>query len=96
MEEFVRIVMVNDGVVGLEVRLPDAPPLILVRGRKGFVMCGYLDIGVAEKLGLKAARVTGVGCVEDLLEKEIAEVTSRAREAGIKEGVKVKDVIDKL
>lgn len=86
----------NKKLVGIEIELPNAPPLIILRGDKGFVMCGYLDIKVADKLGLVAARVTGVRSISEMLEKEIVEVTSRASEHGILPGMKVKDIISKL
>ena len=56
-------------------------------------MCGYLNISVADKLGLVAARVVGVRTVEDMLEKNIVEVTAKARELGIKEGMKVREAL---
>ncbi len=80
-------------IVGIEIELPDAPPLILIRGDKGFVMCGYLNIDVAEKLGIPAVRVSGVKNIDEMLEKTISEVTSKAMEIGIKPGMKVKDIL---
>ncbi len=89
-----RVKRVGDGIIGFEIDLPNAPPLIVVRGRRGFIMCGYLDLGVADKLGLVAVRVSGVSSVEDMLDKEVSGVSSKARELGIKVGDKVKDIID--
>ena len=80
-------------VIGIEIELPDAPPLILIRGDKGFVMCGYLNIDVAEKLGILAIRVSGVKNIDEMLEKTISEVTTKAMELGIKPGMKVKDIL---
>ncbi len=92
----VRVKRVSSCVIGVEIDLPDAPPLILLRGKKGFVVCGYLDASVAEKLGLIAARVSGVTSVEDMLNKEVTWSSSKAMEQGIKPGVKVSEIIDKL
>ncbi len=93
----VKIVRINDKkLLGIEISLPNAPPLLVLRGDKGFIMCGYLDIGVAEKLGLIAGRVTGVKSIEEVMDKEIVDTTSKAREHGIKPGVRVKDIIDIL
>ena len=44
--------------LGVRVELYKAP-LLLIKGKKGFLMCGYLNIKAAEKLGDAAARVTG-------------------------------------
>ncbi|MEM1825468.1 MAG: DUF1805 domain-containing protein [Desulfurococcaceae archaeon] len=83
-------------LLGVEIELPNSPPLVLIRGSRGFVMCGYLDIDTAEKLGAIAVKVRGVKNVEEMLEKEICEVTSKARDNGFNTGVKVKDIIKYL
>ncbi len=89
-----KIIEINGKkIVGFEIDLPNAPPLIILRGDKGFIMCGYLDIKVAEKLGLVAARITGVKNVEEALDKTINEATSKAIEQGIKPGMKVREIL---
>jgi len=93
IETLVHVKKVDEGIVGLEVSLPNAPPLLLIKGSRGFIMCGYLNISVADRLGLAAARVVGVRTVEDMLEKNIVEVTAKARELGIKEGMKVREAL---
>jgi len=40
----------NKNEVGYEIKMQNAV-LVLVKTEKGFVMCGYLDIKTAEKLG---------------------------------------------
>ncbi|MCS7127893.1 MAG: DUF1805 domain-containing protein [Sulfolobales archaeon] len=92
----VRVKNVGEGVIGVEVSLPNAPPLIVIAGKRGFIMCGYLDIITADKLNAVAARVRGVKNVEEMLSGEIETATSRAMELGIRAGVKVKEVIDLL
>ncbi len=93
----VKLIEVNGKkLLGIEIDLPNAPPLIVLRGDNGFVMCGYLDISVAEKIGVLAARVTGVKSVEEMLDKEIGEATSKAIEKGVKKGVKVRDIVKYL
>lgn len=89
-----KVVDVNgDKMLGIEIDLPDSPPLVVLRGSRGFVMCGYLDISAAERQGAIAAKVRGVRSVEEMLEREVSEATSRARERGIVEGARVKDII---
>jgi len=99
VRDVVRVREVRVGgksLLGVEVSLPNSPPLVILIGEKGFAMCGFLDIQVAEKLGVVAARVPGVKSVEDMLGKEIASVTSKARELGLVNGVRLLDVADKL
>ncbi|MFQ6064731.1 MAG: YunC family protein [Candidatus Bathyarchaeia archaeon] len=73
--------------LGVKVDLPDSPPLLLVIGERGFVMCGFLNMDAAEKLSVAAAMVSGVKTFEDVLEAEVRGVTSRAKKKGIKLGM---------
>jgi len=82
--------------VGVRVDLPESPPLLLVVGGKGFVMCGFLNMDAAEKLGVAAATVSGVKSFEDVLEAEVKAVTSKARERGIKPGMRGKEALKRL
>jgi len=83
-------------LTGVEIYLPNAPPLIILRGEKGFAMCGYLDMSVVDELGLIAVKVTGVRSVEDMLEKPVSSVSAKARENGLREGLRVRDIINNL
>lgn len=82
--------------VGLRVDLPDSPPLLLIVGRTGFVMCGFLNIDVAEKVNVTAAIVSGVKTFDDVLAAEIKAVTSKAQMKGIKVGMKGEDAVKLL
>ena len=81
---------------GLRVDLPDSPPLVMIIGRTGFVMCGFLNMEAAEKLNVTAAMVSGVRNFDDVLEAEVKAVTSRAEKMGIKVGMKGKDAVKLL
>ncbi len=83
-------------VLGLKVELPDSPPLLLMVGEKGFIMCGYLNVEVAERLQVAAAMVSGVKSFQDVLEAEIKAATSKAREMGINLGMKGREALRKL
>ncbi len=90
-------VKIDDKVaVGLRVDLPDSPPLLLIVGRTGFVMCGFLNIDVAEKVNVTAAVVSGVTTFDDVLAAEIKAVTSKAQMKGIKVGMKGEDAVKLL
>ena len=82
--------------MGVKVELPNSPPLLIIVADKGFVMCGYLNIQAAEGLGVAAAMVSGVRTFEDVLEAEVRACTSRARELGIKEGMKGREALELL
>ena len=83
-------------VLGLKAELPDSPPLLLMVGEKGFIMCGYLNVEVAERLQVAAAMVSGVKSFQDVLEAEIKAATSKAREMGISLGMKGREALKKL
>ena len=80
----------------LKVGLKKLPPLLLIEGAKGFVMCGYLNIDAAESLGATAAVVSGVKSFEDVLDAEIKTSTTKAKALGLEPGRVVRDVIGAL
>lgn len=69
--------------VGLKIDPPNTPSIILVIADKGFVMCGILNVDVAEKLGVSAAMVSGVKSFEDMLRGEVKAATSKAKGLGV-------------
>lgn len=81
---------------GMKSSIPGGPNLLLIKGEKGFVMCGYLSSDVAERVGLAAAIVSGVNTFEEVLNAEIKYATSAANELGVEAGQVVKEVISKL
>jgi uncharacterized protein YunC (DUF1805 family) len=96
MFEIEKFVFEEKSFQGVLSTLPDLPPLILIKGDKGFVMCGYLNIDVAEKLNAAAAIVSGVKSFNDVLNAEIKASTIKAKKLGVIPGKIVKDVIAKL
>lgn len=93
----VESVKVEDKVcLGVRVDLPGSPPLLLVVAEQGFVMCGFLNVDVAEKLGVAAAVVSGVRSFEDVLEAEVKAVTSRAERLGVVLGMKGAEALKRM
>jgi uncharacterized protein YunC (DUF1805 family) len=74
--------------LGLKMDLPESPPLLLVVADKGFVMCGFLNIETAEKLGVDAAMVSGVKTFEDVLNAQVKAATTKAKNSGVEAGMK--------
>jgi uncharacterized protein YunC (DUF1805 family) len=81
---------------GIKVKLKGLPPLVLIEGDKGFIMCGYLNIDAAESLGATAAVVSGVSNWEDVLNAQIKTATTKAKALGLEPGRVVRDVIAAL
>jgi uncharacterized protein YunC (DUF1805 family) len=80
---------------GYEINLGNAP-LLLIQAQKGYLMCGYLNIAAANKLGDIAGRVTGVKTFDDVLNASLVEVSENAKKLNIHEGMKGKDFINML
>ena len=91
-----NLVIDGDAFQGLKVELKGLPPLVLIEGEKGFVMCGYLNIDVAESLGATAAVVSDVSSWEDILKAQIKTATTKAKALGLEPGKVVSDVIAAL
>jgi uncharacterized protein YunC (DUF1805 family) len=82
--------------LGVRIDLPDSPPLLTIVAEKGFVMCGFLDMEAAERLGVVAAMVGGVKTFEDVLDVQIKAVTSKAKGFGIEVGMKGTEALKRL
>ena len=96
MFEIDRLVIDGKTFQAMKSTLPELPPLLLIKGENGFIMCGYLNIEVAEKLGAAAAAVSGVNTFTDVLNAEIKAATTKAKNLGVEPGKLVKDVISSL
>ncbi len=82
--------------LGANVSIPDSPPLLIITAEKGFVMCGYLNVDVAEKLNVCAAVVSGVKTFEDVLNGQVKAVTSKAKSLGVDVGMRGSDALAKM
>lgn len=80
---------------GISISMPNAN-LIMITAEKGYLMCGYLNIEIAERLGDCAAVITGVKTVDDMLSQPVVKATSLAQKAGINVGMKGSDALEKM
>lgn len=96
MLEVDNLVVEGKSFLGIKVTFRDIPPLLLIKGEKGFVMCGYLNYDAAENLGATAAIVSGVNSFNDVLNASIKNSTTKAKELGLETGKIVRDVISLL
>ena len=67
--------------------------LIVFRGSKGYIMCGYLNLKVAEKFRDCAAKITGVSSIREALRARMHSCTRSAKRLGIYKGQPVKDAL---
>jgi len=82
-------------VIGYLIELNNAP-LIIVQAKKGYVMCGYLNMDTANKLGDIAGKVTGVKTFNDIFNTKIIELSENAKKVGLYEGMNAKDFLNML
>ena len=70
-----------------------AKNLVLLRGARGYIMCGYLNISAARKFKDVAVKITGVSTVKEALSAHVHSRTPRAGGLGIYKGQPVKEVL---
>ena len=90
-----KIKLEKGQVVGYLIELGNAP-LIIIQAKQGYVMCGYLNMDTANKLGDIAGKVTGFKSFNDVLNSTIIEVSDNAKKVGLFEGKNAKDFLNML
>lgn len=69
-------------------------PLIVIKAKKGYIACSYVDKETAEKIGDIAAFVQGVKTIDDFMKAKVRMTTSWAEDLGIREGMSVKKALE--
>jgi uncharacterized protein YunC (DUF1805 family) len=90
-----QIELENGSALGLKMDMEHAP-LLVIRAGKGFVMCGYLNMDVANKLGDVAVRVTGVKTFAEVLNANAVDVSEAAKKLGITIGMPAREALNKM
>lgn len=90
-----KIKIGNNIVIGVNLELQNAN-LIVIRAKKGYIMCGYLSMETANRLEDIAAKVIGIKNFDDALKAKVVEVSEKARENGVKEGITGKEALEKM
>ena len=97
MVEIKQIKLNNGTALGIKVMKDEKGPLVvLIKAEKGFIVCSNFNMKALEEKGAVAARIAGINSIETALEKNIVEITSKAKEIGLKEGIPVKEALEKL
>ena len=90
-----QIALENGTALGLKFDMQNAP-LIVIKADKGFVMCGYLDIDMANTLGDVAVRLRGVNTFEDVLDAQIVGATQAAIDLGIDIKMNAREALEQM
>jgi len=67
--------------------------LIVLRGSKGYIMCGYLNLAAANKFKEVAVKITGVTTIAEAFKAKVHSATYAAEKLGITKGDPIKDVL---
>lgn len=67
--------------------------LIIIKGKNGYIACGYLDLGVANKFNEVAIKISGVSNIKEALLAQVDSCTKDAKKMGIYKGQPIKDVL---
>jgi len=67
--------------------------LILLKGSRGYAMCGYLNLKAAEKFKDAAIKITGISTIEEALKTSVHSCTGSARKLGINKGQPIKEAL---
>jgi uncharacterized protein YunC (DUF1805 family) len=90
-----QIHLEKGSALGIKLDMEHAP-LLVIRAPRGFVMCGYLNMETANKLGDVAVMVTGVSSFEEVLKAKAVEVSDAARKLDIYVGMPAKEALLKM
>lgn len=77
------------GVQGIMLESPGGeghPNMILIKAKRGYLMCGYLNLEAAEKFG-DAAVLVGGADFDAVLKNEIKGMTDAAAASGVRAGM---------
>lgn len=66
---------------------------LLLKGSRGYIMCGYLNLKAAEKFKDVAVKVAGVSTIQEALRATVHSCTSPARKLGIHKGQPIRDAV---
>jgi len=71
-------------------------PLLIVKGEKGFLACGYINPETCNKTDEACAIVTGVATYDDMYKASVVAVSNKASALGIKVGDSGESAVKKL
>ncbi len=67
--------------------------LLLIRGRRGVLGCGYFRVETADRTGDALAVVTGVKSCAEMLTAEVRQVSAAAAALGVRPGMSGREAL---
>lgn len=71
-------------------------PLLIIRGRKGFLACAYIDVATCDLTRDACAIVTGVSSFEEMLKANVIKVSKAASALGVEVGITGAQALERL
>jgi uncharacterized protein YunC (DUF1805 family) len=97
MVEIKQIKLNSGTALGIKIMKDEKGPLVvLIKAEKGFIVCSNFSMKALEEKGVVAARIAGINSIETALETNIVEITSKAKELGLREGMTVRKALEKF
>jgi uncharacterized protein YunC (DUF1805 family) len=69
-------------------------PLLIIKGSKGFLACGYINVETCDKTGEACAIVSGVKNHDDMLNAEVKAVSVAAEKLGVRLGMRGEEALE--
>lgn len=73
-----------------------ARPLLVVKGGRGVLSCGYLSIDTADQIGEALAVVRGVSQFDDMLDAKVVAVSEAAARLGVESGMSGQQALERF
>lgn len=67
--------------------------LVVLKGTRGFVMCGYINLSAAKKYKDAAVKITGAATIRDALAARVHSCTPRAQRLGVFRGQSIRQTL---
>ena len=87
---------VNQYMASDRIRYSLEKPLLVIREKKGFLACAYINPETCDKTGEACAIVSGVNDYEDMMSAKVVSVSIAAKKLGINVGDLGSSALDKL
>lgn len=71
-------------------------PLLILKGKKGLMGCGYLNVETFNRTGEAAVIVRGVNTHDDMLKVKVVAASDAARALGVEVGMIGEAALEKL
>ena len=69
-------------------------PLLVIKGSKGFLGCGYINVETCDKTGEACGIVAGVKTHDVMLSAEVKAVSIEADKLGVRVGMKGEEALE--